>query len=381
MLPYWRLQLVYALASGVLAALAWWLAGRRWRGAGPGPRPARLRWLAAGALTLLPLGVWWYAARALDEPHTTFQFKPISWAFYALCLWLPLLAAADQLRARARPRDLLLLAGAAFAVLAGLDMMLVEPNRLITVEHRIEFSAWPEDAPPLRLVHVSDLQTVGRCARDAEAARRIEALDPDLIVVTGDYAAGPFDDPEPAIAAARSFLSALHAQLGVIVVAGHSENDATRARIFAGLDLIELRNQTREFDLGWSRTLRVFGVPARGTDLDALQPSSAPGTVTVVASHVPDLSADLDGRGVDLHLAGHTHGGQIAIPGCGPPLILSALPRRYARGLHPFGDHLLHVNPGLGMEGNFAPRVRFLCPPEISVLTLAGSGPPTNERP
>ena len=85
---------------------------------------------------------------------------------------------------------------------------------------------------------------------------------------------------------------------------------------------------------------------------------------------MPDVSDRLDGLGIDLHLAGHTHGGQIVVPLYGPPVTLSSLPRRYARGLHPFGDHLINVAAGIGMEGNHAPRIRFLCPPEICVIEI-----------
>jgi predicted MPP superfamily phosphohydrolase len=54
--------------------------------------------------------------------------------------------------------------------------------------------------------------------------------------------------------------------------------------------------------------------------------------------------------------------------------MLSTVPRRFARGLHTFGDHLIHVNPGIGMEGDNAPRMRINCPPEIDLLLLGGGG-------
>jgi predicted MPP superfamily phosphohydrolase len=95
----------------------------------------------------------------------------------------------------------------------------------------------------------------------------------------------------------------------------------------------------------------------------------------VVATHPPDVTTELDGMRVDLHLAGHTHGGQIALPFLGPPVILSRLPTKYARGLFRYDDHWLDVCAGLGMEGNHAPRIRFLCPPEIVLLRLVGGGP------
>ena len=64
---------------------------------------------------------------------------------------------------------------------------------------------------------------------------------------------------------------------------------------------------------------------------------------------------------------------KIVLPLLGPPMTLSDLPRSHARGLHRLGDHWLHVSAGIGMEGNHAPRVRFLCPPSIDLLVLSGA--------
>jgi predicted MPP superfamily phosphohydrolase len=73
---------------------------------------------------------------------------------------------------------------------------------------------------------------------------------------------------------------------------------------------------------------------------------------------------------VELALGGHTHGGQIVLPGFGPPLTLSRLPRRYAAGLNVYEGIPLHVSPGIGMERLTAPQVRFFCPPEVSVIDV-----------
>ena len=74
--------------------------------------------------------------------------------------------------------------------------------------------------------------------------------------------------------------------------------------------------------------------------------------------------------GVDLVLAGHTHGGQVVMPFFGPVVTASRLPRLFAGGLHDFRGTPLHVSRGVGMERGFSPPVRFLCPPEICVLDL-----------
>jgi predicted MPP superfamily phosphohydrolase len=112
---------------------------------------------------------------------------------------------------------------------------------------------------------------------------------------------------------------------------------------------------------------------SRGDDLTALAlvERARDGDLRVVLGHRPDFVKALAGRTrVDLALAGHTHGGQIVVPGFGAPITLSSLPRRYASGLHLFEGIPLHVNPGIGMERLTAPQVRFLCPPEVSVLDV-----------
>ena len=365
MTPYLKLQLVYVLITALVVFALDFAVGRA-------PRLARrpcLRVLVVAALIAVEVVAWIVAVKYVDDTHSTYQFIAIAFGFYAGVLFVPLLGLV-------RAKGERWFAAACVAALAlGQYALWIEPNRLVESRYALTFSQWPADAPPLRLVHISDLQTVGECAREREAASRIVALEPDLIVITGDYIAGPFSDPTPAIDAARKFLIALgKPRLGIVCVAGHSESEALRARVFEGLDVRYLRDEELEIALGNGRRLRILGARTQGLDVSKLARRAEPGLVTLVATHEPDVSWDLDGKHVDLHLAGHTHGGQIALPWFGPPLMLSTVPRRFARGLHTFGDHLIHVNPGIGMEGDNAPRMRINCPPEIDLLLLGGGG-------
>ena len=371
MLPYLQVQLAYVLASALALAALDRFVGWRMHWA----RCVRARAVVVALGLAVPLLAWALAVRAIDHSHTTYQFASVAIGFYAITLWLPALTAWRALRA-APDRPALLACIAAFAV--GQYALWVEPDRLVTRTYEIAFPQW-EPGAALRVVHVSDLQTVGECARERAAARRINELHPDLIVVTGDYVAGPFFDPEPAISAARRFFGELERpRFGIVCVPGHSESERLRRRIFDGLDVHYLCNEMLELELDPGRHLRIFGTRTllEGFDLGSLDQHCEPGVVTLVASHEPDVSWELERRGVDLHLAGHTHGGQIALPWFGAPLMLSELPRRFARGLHAFGDHWLHVSAGIGMEGNHAPRIRFACPPEIDLLVLDGGGSP-----
>ncbi len=375
MTPYLQQQLGYLLASGAISCLLWLAAGR----SRALERRPKLR-LGALALALAaPLATAALLVRRFDHPHSTYQFGFFALGFYSAVIWIPGLMLAEVFRRwrTGLPLETLLLLLALALPAAGAYSLLVEPNRLVTTQELVRIPAWAEDVPELRVVHVSDLQSVGFCERERRAAQTINALEPDMIVITGDYAAGPFDDPGPAVDAARRFLGALRANYGVVCLAGHSESDTLRRTIFEGLDLIYLRNDELELDLsqdGRERRMRLLAVTALNPDFSRFAPREESGLATLALSHEPDASWAFQGLGVDLHLAGHTHGGQISIPFYGPPFTLSSIPRRFARGLHRFGDHWLHVSPGIGMEGNHAPRVRFLCPPSIDLLILQGGG-------
>ncbi|MCB9832896.1 MAG: metallophosphoesterase [Planctomycetes bacterium] len=362
MLPYLQQQAIYALASLVVMLVVWRLLGRLAR------EPLRRMLCCLGGFALILLV---YAlVTGFDAGGSNLAgFRLIAFGYYGFGIVLPLVGLLQWRRSKAAALfSLPILAISLWAALG-------EPDRLQTRAETVRVERFATGRP-IRIVHVSDLQTVGHCEREDEALRRIAAWKPDLIVFSGDYLAGPFEDPEPAMAAARRFLAGLHARLGVVVVDGHAEPRRLRERLFEGLDLIYLKDEGASFDLGDGRRLRVFGATVHDPDLDGLRPPADPGELSIVVSHMPDLSPELDGRGVDLHVAGHTHGGQICVPGFGAILTLSALPRRYARGLHRFGDHRLNVCAGLGMEGDHAPRIRLFCPPEICFIEVEGGAPP-----
>ena len=79
------------------------------------------------------------------------------------------------------------------------------------------------------------------------------------------------------------------------------------------------------------------------------------------------------GHEIDLYLCGHTHGGQVRLPIIGAVLTSSQLGKRYEMGLYQGGRTHMYVSRGIGLEGLSAPRVRFLAPPEITLVTVQGS--------
>jgi hypothetical protein len=92
-----------------------------------------------------------------------------------------------------------------------------------------------------------------------------------------------------------------------------------------------------------------------------------------VLGHMPDFS--LGSVDADLLIAGHTHGGQVQLPLVGPLLTLSQVPRSWASGLTEIEPgKMLVVSRGIGMERGLAPRLRFLCRPQLVILELVPSG-------
>jgi len=88
--------------------------------------------------------------------------------------------------------------------------------------------------------------------------------------------------------------------------------------------------------------------------------------------HSPDLVEAASERGIDLYLAGHTHGGQIRLPLYGAIATSSIYYKEYEAGWFQVERTHLYVSRGLGLEGASAPRARFLCRPEVAVHTLRG---------
>ena len=87
----------------------------------------------------------------------------------------------------------------------------------------------------------------------------------------------------------------------------------------------------------------------------------------ILLAHSPDQALEASGQGVDLVLSGHTHGGQVRFPFIGTVYAGTELGRRYAAGLYRLNDLWLYVTRGIGMTGL---PIRFLCPPEVALLTL-----------
>lgn len=265
------------------------------------------------------------------------------------------------------------------------------------------------DLPPnlqgIKLVQLSDFHYDGKRLSDkllTQAIATCNALDPDLILLTGDYIT---DDPTP-INNLVQHLKQLQSRSGIFAVLGNHDlhyphSQAIVMEAFERVKIPVLWNAIA-YPLGpklpvvgladfWSREFTPALV------FDQLDPA----VPRLVLSHNPDTAEPLKKWRVDLQLSGHTHGGQILLPGFGnlsvlyetlvhkmPRTLRGRLPftnqhsRRvvrhweWAQGLHQIDDNYLYVNRGLG---TYFPG-RLFCPPEVTAITLVTKNPQPEAR-
>jgi len=259
---------------------------------------------------------------------------------------------------------------------------------------RLDVPILPAGARPLRVLHISDAHLTPGQGRKRDWIRRLAALEPDLVVNTGDSIAHP-----GAVPALLEALGPLLARPGVFVF---GSNDYYSPRPLNPLRyLLPGRRPApdRQPDLPWDdlrdslqsagwvdlsnararvkvdgRELEFGGVddPHIGRDRysDIAGPADPAADLAIGVTHSPEprildrMAAD----GFQLLLAGHTHGGQVCVPFRGALVTNCGLDAGRAKGLHDYAGAWLHVSAGLGTSPYAA--FRFACPPEATLLTL-----------
>jgi uncharacterized protein len=226
----------------------------------------------------------------------------------------------------------------------------------------------------LRIVQLSDPHVERTTRREREIVRRVRALKPDVIVLTGDYVNLSYLADRQAIEDARDFLSRFDAPLGIFAVNGSVDDQQQMDRLFSGTNVTVLKDRAYPLSLPGGQVTLIGLVDVDEsrdpTTLRRLVGEIPPGRFTLLLYHPPDLVYEASKLGVNLYLCGHTHGGQIRLPVYGAVVTASAFGKQFEAGRYQLGSTTLYVSRGLGMEGNFAPRARFLAPPEIVVVDL-----------
>src|SRR5512147_530722 len=292
------------------------------------------------------------------------------------------LPVTEALPARAwrRPR----LRAGGFIALSGMSILalllaiwgfLIEPGLLLVRHASIETAKWPSALPPLRIVAVADIHAGAPHVDTAKLdhiVAEVNAQNPDVVLLLGDYVIQRvlFGTPMPPETIA-SHLGGLRANRGVFAVLGNHDwyDDGERVwRAFESAGIQVLENRAIPLP-GFSNAIWLAGI----ADDSTRHPDPAgtfqriPPEATVVAfTHDPAVFPDVPVRAA-LTVAGHTHGGQVAIPFWGAIYIPGRSPLRYAYGHVAENGNDLYVTGGIGTT---ALPVRFDAPPEIVVITL-----------
>jgi uncharacterized protein len=268
----------------------------------------------------------------------------------------------------------------------GAYSVLVEPKWLEVAEREVPLPRLPQALDGLRIAHLSDLHCSSLVSREylARCVRITSEAEPDLVLLTGDYVTRS----RRWVPGLAPLLTGLRARHGVLAILGNHDHyvgadSVTQAVTEAGIPV--LRNENRCLKVNGA-SLWIAGIDSMRAKQYRLTPrqqaavdermnaflcraleGTDPEGFRILLAHSPDIFPDAQMAGVDLVLSGHTHGGQVRFPLVGATVVPSKFGPRYAAGLFEEDGTSLYVNRGLGVVRW---PIRFLCRPELSILTL-----------
>ncbi len=232
----------------------------------------------------------------------------------------------------------------------------------------LEFENLPAEFDGYRILQLSDPH-VDFLAEPLDTALELISSEPvDLCVLTGDYrkrVSGPFEHILPTF---EKLLARSRARDGVYAILGNHDS-ADMAEAFEKLGIDVLVNETRSLRRGKAR-IHVTGtddVHYYYTDAAKVALETAPDGFKIALIHSAELAGVAADAGFSLYLAGHTHGGQVCLPGGMPILTHMSCHRSYASGLWRHGSMTGYTTSGIGVSGL---PVRFNTRGEVVLITL-----------
>jgi uncharacterized protein len=265
----------------------------------------------------------------------------------------------------------------ALAAIGGAEALFLEPKTPVAERVDIELKRLPEEFHGFRIAQISDVHFgpyMGKPGLE-RALRLAQSFRPNLVVLTGDFVSHPLGGPNGLRGAGNADPCAevLSTVRGVPVLAILGNHDHWNgARIVEGAlndrGIRVLRNRALPLERGNGRIwiAGVDDVLVGAADLDKALSEVSPSETTILLAHEPDFADSVARFPVDLQLSGHSHGGQVRLPGVGA-LVLPAMAEKYPVGLNRVGALQVYTNRGLGVIN---PPVRFNCPPEVTFVTL-----------
>jgi len=233
----------------------------------------------------------------------------------------------------------------------------IEPIRITTTYLNLKSNKIPPDET-IRLAHISDLHIEKEGRQELIVPELIKKEKPDFIVLTGDYLNS--DKAQPIL---KRFLEKLQAPYGVYAVMGNFDDYSTQ---------VEFGKTNVKILLDETASLNIRGSKISLSDGRLFSSEYTPDEYRIALYHTPDIIPEASLLGFDLYLCGHTHGGQVRLPFYGALMTLSRYGKRYEMGYYKEDNMDVYVNRGIGLEPGFLLGARFLCPPEITIITITG---------
>jgi len=254
-----------------------------------------------------------------------------------------------------------------------LSKMVDNPDVIEIVEMQIRLPSLDSAFNGMKVIQISDIHMDEWMdqTRLEKIMTMCSSLDHDLLIITGDFLTRSYsDDVDPLI----RVLKPLAETMPMIAIVGNNDiryNDIIIHDILKECKITELVNSVFTLNKGNS-SLHFAGlddVYYGNPDLDLVLDQIPEEGACILLVHEPDFADTSSKTGrFDLQLSGHTHGGQIIIPGIGAP-ITPPYGHKYISGLNKIGEMLEYTNRGLGFSQK-GPKVRINCPPEITLFTL-----------
>lgn len=252
-------------------------------------------------------------------------------------------------------------------------------NRLRVENLELPFPDAPESLDGFRIAQISDIHT-GPFMDEralAEIVQRINSLNPHIVVITGDIINWGSAYVEEAVRG----LAGIQARHGVFAVLGNHDYYCEVGRLCSGLEragIQVLRDRYCHIAPGGAAAgLYLIGIDDPLVRGFAVKPASLltgvmkgipEGGFTVLLSHRPGIFDHACRAGIRLTLAGHTHAGQVILPGAdGHGISLARIAYQRDYGMYRSGAAYLYINRGLGVVG---PPVRINCPQEITSIVV-----------
>jgi predicted MPP superfamily phosphohydrolase len=259
-----------------------------------------------------------------------------------------------------------------------MDTLFVEPEDLRPRHVNVLLKRLPESFDGFRIAQISDIHFgpyMGRAGVE-RAVRLAQSFQPDLVALTGDFVSHPWNHGNGRTGArfiepCADVLAQVKDARLVAVLGNHDHFNSARI-VEAGLKergISVPRNAAFPVERGKDR-IWIAGIDdawVGAADLNRTLHGIPADEATILLAHEPDFADIAATYPVDLQLSGHSHGGQVRLPGVGA-LVLPPMAYKYPIGLNRVRALQVYTNVGLGVIN---PPVRFRCPPEVTFLTLS----------